>query len=187
MRFPFVSATDAPALDALRRAAPQPLQRPLELTRVLHDAYGAPRGYAFSWGQLIERTSALPDPDTGHYTGITWTIIPTLAWRSLLPRLRACGRHLHHLLRHALEEGPGCFDVRVPPSVYIQCPTCVGLATLTTLCDADARHARAWIADQFVPHDLPLVLEGYHHYLGDLLHALRKEGFAVAAGNGGVL
>lgn len=187
MRFPFVSATDAPALDALRSATPQPLQRPVELTRVLHEAYGAPRGYAFSWGQLTERASALPDPDTGHYTGISWTIIPTLAWRRLLPRLHACGWHLYHLLRHVFEGGTGCFDVSVPPIVYVQCLTGVELATLTTLCDADARDARAWLADQFVPHDLPLVLESYHDYLGELVHVMREEGLAVAAENGGVL
>lgn len=186
MLLPLVSSTDATALGELRAGAPCPLPRPRELTRTLWADYGTPDGYAFSWGQLLERTSPLPDPDTERYTGVAWTIIPTLAWRNLLPRLQACGWHLYHLLRLA-SESADCVNIPVPASVHVQCHTRIELATLTTLCDTDAQAARAWIADQFVPHDLPLVLEAYHTYLGELVYYWRELGLAEAAENGGAV
>jgi hypothetical protein len=187
MLLPLVSSTDATALGELRSGAPRPMPRPRELTRTLWADYGTPVGYAFSWGQLLERTSPLPDPDTERYTGVSWTIVPALAWRNLLPRLQACGWHLYHVLRRARGDGTECINVSVPASVYVQCLTCAELATLTTLCEADAQAARAWIADQFVPHDLPLVLEAYQEHLGELVYYRRELGLAEAAENGGAI
>lgn len=174
MLLPFPSSADVQTLADFRAGAAQPLRRPRELTPSLYDDYGTPVGYSFSWGQLLESASPLPDPTTERYTGLSWTIIPSSVWRDLLPRVRGSGWHLYHLLNNLWHDTAECLDTPVPTSVYIQCTSRIELATITTLCGEDAEQARAWIAHQFLPHDLPHVLFAYQSYLTELLE-LRRE------------
>lgn len=186
MLLPFPSSADVQTLADFCAGAAQPLRRPRELTPSLYDAYGTPVGYSFSWGQLLESASPLPDPATERYTGLSWTIIPSSVWRDLLPRVRACGWHLYHLLDNLWHYTGQCLDTPVPASVYIQGSSRVELATLTTLCSEDAEQARAWIARQFLPHDLPHVLAAYQGYLTALLEWRRERWLIEPHPEGGV-
>lgn len=185
MLLPFPSSADVQTLADFRAGAAQPLRRPRELTPSLYHDYGTPVGYSFSWGQLLESASPFPDPATERYTGLSWTIIPSSVWRALLPRVRASGWYLYHLLDHLWDDTAECLATPVPAAIYIQWTSQIELATLTTLCSEDARQARAWIAHQFLPHDLPRVLAAYQRDLTALLEWQRKRWLAKLRPEGG--
>lgn len=169
--------SDALALAALRRGSACALARPAELTRSLRQHYAGARGYQFTWGQLIELPPWLPDPDTGRYSGLGWAVVPTAVWSALHPRLRAAGWHLHHLLRWA-DESEHCLSA-VPEYLYVIAGSPVELARLVALNAADAAKARAWLVEQFLPRDLPGVLDAYHGSLVDSLECIRERRLAT--------
>jgi hypothetical protein len=154
-------ARDATVIDQVRQGVLEHLTRPKEFPRRFHGEYGHPVGYQFSWGQIIELPTAVPNPATERYEGLTWSLFTTLPWAALRGHLQSLNRPLSHLLRSLKDDSANGIADYVPPWILCDGGRAFETVRFITLSTKDSIRARSWLADVFLPNQLFPAIEAY--------------------------
>jgi hypothetical protein len=119
IRYAQADPRDATVVDKVRQGVLDHLIRPKEFPRIFHAEYGHPLGYQFSWGQIIELPTAVPNSATERYEGLTWSLFTTLPWAALKGHLQSLNRPLSHLLRSLKDDSANGIADYVPPGFCV--------------------------------------------------------------------